>query len=205
MKFESYLIFDTELIYSRTIGLIPSRKLDKKDLFRYELSPVPTSMLDDNGDMKITKSKSVLKQKLQVSYSTRSSQPQVVIIDGSAMQWVIKWPINGNVQDFVNGYINYIMKLFNECDVYLVFDRNYEYTAKCVTRSGRAGKASSKKHKITPTMLLTTQKILLNCTANKVQLIDIICEQVIEISINVQPLCRSFKNRRIVTGSNLIP
>ena len=82
---------------------------------------MPISMFDDNGDMRIIKSKSVLKHKLQVSHSTRSSQPQVVIIDRSAILWVINWPINGNVQDLVNGYINYFMKLLNECDVYLVF------------------------------------------------------------------------------------
>ena len=130
VKLVSDFIFDTKLIYSRTIGLIPSRKLDPKDLFRYELSPVPTSMFDDNSDMRITKSKSVLKQTLQVSHSTRTSQPQVVIIDGSVILWVIdwpiNWPINGNVQDLVNAYINYTMKLFNECDVYVVFDRYYE-------------------------------------------------------------------------------
>ena len=58
-------------------------------------------MFDDNGDMRITKSTSVLKQKLQVSHSTRTSQQQVVI----TTLWVINWPINGNVQDFVNEYI----------------------------------------------------------------------------------------------------
>ena len=56
VKLESDFIFDTELIYSRAIGLIPSRKLDPKDLLRHELSSVPTSMFDDNGDMRITKS-----------------------------------------------------------------------------------------------------------------------------------------------------
>ena len=106
----------------------------------------------------------------------------------------------------MNGYIKYILKLLNKCDVYLVFGRYYEYSPKCVTRSGRAGKASSNKHKTTPTMLLTMQKILLNCTANKVQLIGIIiCEKVIEKAINMQTICRSFKNRLIVTGLNLIP
>ena len=108
-------------------------------------------MFDDNGNMRITKSKSAS------LHSTKISQAQVVIINGSAVLWIINWPINGNVQDFVNGYTNYIMKLLNECDVYLAFDRYYEYSAKCVTRSGRAGKASSKKTQITPTMPITTR------------------------------------------------
>ena len=97
VKLGSDFIFDTELIYSRTIGLIPPRKYDQKDLFSYDLSSVPTTMFDDNGDMKITKSKSVLKQKLQVSHSTKTSQPQVVIIDGCAILWLIKWSIKGDV------------------------------------------------------------------------------------------------------------
>ena len=88
----------------------------------------------------------MVKQKPQVSHLTRTSQPQFVIIDGSAILWVINWPLNGNVQDFVNGYINYIMKLLNECDVYLVFDRDYDDSPKCVTRSERADKAFSKKN-----------------------------------------------------------
>ena len=67
------VIFDTELIYSRAIGLLPSRNIDSRDIFKYELSPVPTSMFDDSGAMRITKTKSVLKQKLQVEQSARTS------------------------------------------------------------------------------------------------------------------------------------
>ena len=53
-------------------------------------------------------------------------------------------------------------------------------------------------------MPIATQTNILNCTTHKVQLIDIICEQIIKKVINVQPICRSFKYTLIVTGSNLI-
>jgi len=49
-----------------------SRETDLKELFSHELAPVPTSMFEDNGDMRITKSKSTLKQKLQVVQSSRT-------------------------------------------------------------------------------------------------------------------------------------
>ena len=54
-----------------------------KDIFRYELSLVPTSMFEDNGDMRIIKGKSVLKYKLQVEQSARViTNPEVTIMDG---------------------------------------------------------------------------------------------------------------------------
>ena len=59
-------VFDTELIYSRVIGLqASSREIDIKQLLSYELSPVPTSMFTDSGEMRTAKAKSVLKQVLQ--------------------------------------------------------------------------------------------------------------------------------------------
>ena len=58
--------------------------------------------------MRITKTKSVLKRKLQVEQSSRTlQQPEVVIIDGCAILWIIHWPSQGTVQDFVNGFLQY--------------------------------------------------------------------------------------------------
>ena len=64
-----------------------------KDVFKNELSSVPASVYEDNGGMRITKTKSVLKQKLQVEHSSRTgSKYELVIIDGSALLCVIHWP-----------------------------------------------------------------------------------------------------------------
>ena len=59
-------VYDTKLIYSRVLGLQKVRDINLKDILKFELAPVPPSMFEDNGDLKITKSKSVLKKKLQV-------------------------------------------------------------------------------------------------------------------------------------------
>ena len=48
---------DTNLIYSRVMGLMSSRDVDLTDVFSHELAPVPASMFEDRGDMTITKSK----------------------------------------------------------------------------------------------------------------------------------------------------
>ena len=72
IKLGSADCFDTKLIYSRVMRLMSSRDVDLKDLFSHELAPVPTSMFEDSGEMRITKSKSTLKRKLQVEQSSRT-------------------------------------------------------------------------------------------------------------------------------------
>jgi len=47
-----------------------SRDIDLKELFFHELAPVPTSIFEGNGDIRITKSKAKPKQKLQVEQSS---------------------------------------------------------------------------------------------------------------------------------------
>ena len=62
----------TNLIYSIVMGLMSSRDVDLTDVFSHQLAPVPTSMFEDSGDMRITKSKSTLKRKLQVEQLPRT-------------------------------------------------------------------------------------------------------------------------------------
>lgn len=50
------------------------RDIDLGEVFSYELAPVPTSMFEDSGDMRITKSKSLLKKKLEAEQSSRVFQ-----------------------------------------------------------------------------------------------------------------------------------
>ena len=68
------------------MGLVSTQTIDLQDLFNYEVASLPTSMFDDNGNMRISTSKSVLKNKLQVTQSTRASvKPNAIIIDGCAI------------------------------------------------------------------------------------------------------------------------
>jgi len=55
IKIGNIELYDTNLIYSRVIGLQGSRDISMKDVLEYELSPVPTSMYEDNGEIRITK------------------------------------------------------------------------------------------------------------------------------------------------------
>ena len=202
--------FDTSLIYSRVMGVAASRDINLKHVFQHELAPVPTSMFDDNGEMRITKTKAVLKKKLQVEQSTRTvtnevaSAQEVAIIDGCAMLWAIHWPSQGTVQNYVDGFIDSIMHKLAEKDVYLVFDRYYDFSIKGGTRCNRAA-AGTKQYKLRPDAPLPKQSIILTVTTNKVQLIEILCQQ---LSSQVQALPatqKAFRHKLVITGSDPTP
>ena len=100
-------------------------------------------MFTDSCDMRIGKSKAQLKTQLQGELSTRkaSQEMQCKVLDGLAVLWVIHWPLNGKVRDYVANFRKYIEQKLEVGDVYLVFDRYREYSTKSTTRSERATEA----------------------------------------------------------------
>ena len=68
-------VFDTEAIYARAMGLQSSaRDLGTTTLMGHELSPNPTSMFDENGNMRDAKTKSNLKNALKLEVSRRLAE-----------------------------------------------------------------------------------------------------------------------------------
>lgn len=206
IKCGSGIVFDTELIYSRVMGLLSSRDIDLKALFGFELAPLPTSLFNNSGDLRIAKTKSTLKKKLKVDLSERTSmKPDVIIIDGCAILWCIYWPSHGTVQDYVDNCWGYVSQRMHKSHVYLVFDRYYEYSIKSCTRKSRIGKQSVSGHKLRLSTPLPAQHTILTVTENKVQLIDIICEQLQEKARNIPATDASFNHRLMITGSSQAP
>ena len=70
-------------------------------------------MFEDNGDIRICKSKATLKNRLQVEVSSRFVEPaDVILIDGCAVLWVISWPSSsGTVEDFLKNMVVYHNKI----------------------------------------------------------------------------------------------
>ena len=99
-------------------------------------------MFTDSCDMRIGKSKAQLKTQLQGELTRKASQEmQCKVLDGLAVLWVIHWPLNGKVRDYVANFRKYIEQKLEVGDVYLVFDRYREYSTKSTTRSERATEA----------------------------------------------------------------
>ena len=87
-------VFDTSVIYSRVLGLEASgRDIDIKHILSHELAPIPTALFDEYGNLRIAKSKASFKSQLQINVSERiMGAMNVVVIDGSALLWVIPGP-----------------------------------------------------------------------------------------------------------------
>lgn len=74
----------------------------------------------------------------------------------------------------MNNFKKYISNKLHESDVYLVFDRYRDYSTKTVTREARASDVS-RLYQLSENTPLPSQKAVLMVSANKKQLIDIIC------------------------------
>ena len=72
----------------------------------------------------------------------------------------------------MDNFVEYVAKKM-DTNVYLVFDRYFDYSIKGVTYLER-GKEASSRHQFSRLMLLPPQKITLTVTSNKVQLFDLI-------------------------------
>ena len=78
------------------LGLHQSRGIQLDKVLHHELPPLPTSMFDETGIMRLSTTKSTLKNKLQVEVPWRlTHEPQATIMNGCAILWIINWPSKG--------------------------------------------------------------------------------------------------------------
>ena len=169
-------VFDTSLILSRVLCLQKVRDVNMEEVLGHELAGVPTSMFEDTGKMRLTQSKSILKTKLQVELAHRRSvPPDVIVLDGCAILWIVKWPAHGLVKDYLQNVLDYVIGQLNIADTYLIFDRYYDNSIKEATRTSRAGKNGSRQHQLSMLTPLPSQKVCLAVKQNKLQIIDLLC------------------------------
>ena len=169
----------------------------------HEIAPVTTSMFDDTGDMRIAKSKSTLKNILQVEVSDRvAGGANVSVLDGSAILWVVTWPADGTVNDYIANFKYAIGKRLWVEDVYLIFDRYYDYSTKSVTRRSRAT-GVSRVHHLQVNSKLPAQKILLASSKNKKELMQLIVDDLVLYKMFLDDNTRHHK--LVVTGEDQVP
>ena len=106
----------------------------------------------------------------------------------------------GTVQSYVENFANYVTGRLQITDTYLVFDRYYQHSTKETTRTSRAGKDASRRHQLSMATPLPPQKVCLTVTHNKIQLISLICDYLVEHP-NIIPPGRTL----LVTGAKPTP
>ena len=108
-----------------------------EDVLKFELSSIPFSLFENNGQIRVSKSKSDLKKALQVEMSLRlQPKSNVAIIDVCAQLWAASWLTNGTVEDLGDALHHLVLSyLTANADVYLVSDRYYKYSIKGLTKA----------------------------------------------------------------------
>ena len=106
-------------------------------------------MFNPDGEMKILKSKSTLRRKLQVAVSERNCPVQnTIIYDVSALLWVINWSLD-KLHVYVDGFKKFVLQALQRENVTLVFDKYFfPNSIKTFARMHIAG--SSRAQKLTP-------------------------------------------------------
>ena len=85
---------------------------------------------------------------------------------------------------YIKNYSEGSLKCYlRKCRVHLIFDRYPPDSTKSVTRSNRAGKNASRKHLLRLHTPLPAQKIDLSVTHNRIQLISLISQYLVEHSL----------------------
>ena len=97
--------------YPDGLGLMASGDIDIKEMFSHELSQYSASMLKVNVTMR-TNTKSKLKQAIQVKHPATARKlppPDAEVIDDGALLCSILWPVDVEVQKFIDILILYIV------------------------------------------------------------------------------------------------
>ena len=77
--------------------------------------------------------------------------PELVVIDGCAILWVVNSPTNGQVSDYIVNYCAFVFLKLQSHKVAVVLDRYHDFSLKSSTRADR-GKFSARTHFLTPTL-----------------------------------------------------
>lgn len=195
-------IIDTGVFYARALSLHASQREGSpsiESMLSTELSPVATSMFDEQGRMRATQ-KSVLKNELAVERSHRCFTKDSYFLDGCAILWVVAWPSSCNalVQDYIDAFRKHVRYYQESADVHLIFDRYIRGSTKEVTRNVR-DKGVTKVFKMKLTSKLPAAKLMFSVTANKTQIIDFIIKDLIHHKDD------AVTHSLIVTGPESVP
>ena len=168
-------IYDMELIFSHLLLIGHQRNISLLMLFKYELSAVPLSIVDEFGFLR-KGDKSVIVRKCLGFVEQNPMDSSIIIVDGSQLLFHTRWPIpgTGKVSDLVSG-INEKMKRYpSSTEKLIIFDKYDEVSAKGHERQRRNG-AGSAEYNLEINTTLPGRDTIMKNTANKQRLYQLLC------------------------------
>ena len=105
---------------------------------------------------------------------------------------------NGTVEDSLINFMGTIKYHLELCDVYMIFGRYINNSTKQMTRSSRSGNEGNRKHQLGLHTTLPEQKMFLKIGYNKTQLIDLVCQYLMNHIVNNH-------TKLVITGKDPTP
>lgn len=150
-------VFDTEKLYARLLVISQSRDIQLSEVFKHELSPVPSALFDEYGDMR-KGSKATLVQKLAVFATSPLGPVQVEIVDGNEAIYHTSWPKNTTVKSFASIFLHPFQ---SQHDTYIIFDQYMEHSVKSHERQRRTKGAKPTQYRINPNTVLPDRDVIM--------------------------------------------
>ena len=117
-------IFDFETLFALLLVVGQQRGVEVTDIFQYELSPVPPSLIDEFGCLRKA-DKTVLVKCLGVPVNTAPA-PDVVLVDASQLLYHVVWPVAGTAGDLASSFGVRLSRYPPEAQNLVLFDRYYD-------------------------------------------------------------------------------
>ena len=121
------------------------------------------------------------------------------MVDGCAILWVINWPTNGTLSDYVGNFCDFIFLHLQSNDTSVVFDKYHDFIIKSSTRADR-GKFSSRTHMMTLTSPLPPKSSVLTSASCKVQIIKHVTEGLLQRAV-----AGCYANSLVIAGLSETP
>ena len=137
-------IFDVETLFSRLLVMGQQCSSDIADVFQFELSPVPPSLVEEYGNLR-KGYKAVLVKSLSVSVTTPCA-PDVVLVDASQFLYHIVWPVSGTTGDLAPSFGTRLTHVSRKI---VLFDR-YDQEAPNAKDHERTRRGRSKEVHLSP-------------------------------------------------------
>ena len=132
-------LYDMASLFCRLITVGQHQQVELQTLFEYELCAVPTSIIDENGCLRIG-TQSTLVSKLKVD-DLQPDALDIVIVDGQQLLYHIVWPFAGSASDLANSMKDRLGQ-YQPTEVLVIFDRYDDRSAKDHKRIRRAGEGA---------------------------------------------------------------
>ena len=97
------------------------RSVDISDIFQFELSPVPTALIDEYGCLR-KGNKAVLVKSLGVTVKTLPA-PDVVLVDAGQLLYHVVWPVAGTTGDLAASISTRLARYPTDSEKIVLFDR----------------------------------------------------------------------------------